>query len=179
MSAVASAVTSTVTIAGIEISSVTVSIAAALISLGSLIVSYWNARRQTNLTRALKSQEREFERKKFVTVLWDKMTEVAELHPDEQGKYDETDIFYALSTLELVAICWACGLVDRNLLFLVWGDSFRLRVKEIEGIERPLQVLRKTGPELLRDRQVIMNVRDEMNEMAKKKGIPESKEGSI
>lgn len=91
----------------------TVPIIAVVISFGSLIVasvaayiSWRNAQSQGELTQRLKSQDVDYERKRFITALWDKMEDVAQIYPDEKGEYNEADIYYALNTLELVAICW-------------------------------------------------------------------------
>ena len=155
-----------------------VSIIAAIISLGSLVVSSvavyisrQNAKEQGQLTEQLKTQDQDFERKKFIVALWDKMADVSEIDKDEQGNYDETDIFYALNTLELVSVCWTNNIVDRRMIFLVFGDNFRSRVKEIEGIVSPLPILRRTGPELLHERQIILNVNRDIEETAAKQVI--------
>ena len=127
------------------------------------------SRQQGELTQRLNDQDQDFERKRFITALWDKMANVVEIQKNDQDEYDENDIFDALNTLELVAICWENEIIDRRMVFLVFGDNYRLRVKQIEQIDRRLQHLGRNGLELLQERQIILNVYDEINKMAKKK----------
>lgn len=152
-----------------------VSIISVIIAFGSLIVScvaayisWKNSREQGKLTQRLRNQDQDFERKRFITALWDKMSEMVEIHPDDQGNYNENDILYALNTLELVAICWENKIIDEKMIFLVFGDNYNFRVHEIQSITQPLKHLRKTGQELLRERQVILNVNKDIQEMKAK-----------
>lgn len=152
----------------VPIISAIIAFGALIVSSVAVVISKQNARVQGQLTERLRSQDQDFERKRFITALWDKMTEVAEIHPDAKGKYDEPDIFYALNTLELVSICWSDNIVDRRMIFLVFGDSFRSRVQEILTITSPLPTLRRAGTELLHQRQIILNVNKEIEDMAAK-----------
>lgn len=167
-----------------------IEIISTIISFGSLIVSYMainiskkNSRQQRELareqreltgkqgelTQRLQDQDEDFERKRFITALWDKMANVVEIHPNDQNEYDEHDIFDALNTLELVAICWKNNIIDQKMVFLVFGGSYRSRVDEIKLISKPLKDLRANGSKLLQERQIILDVYDEINNMAKKK----------
>ena len=95
------------------------------------------------------------------------MTTVPEIQPDPTGNYNEMHVRYALDTLELVAICWVNKIVDQKIVSLAFGNNYRNRVREIEHISIPLQPnLRKTGNELLTERQVIRKVFNELEKLA-------------
>lgn len=145
--------------------SVIISFGSLLVSSIAVYISWANAQKQGELTQRLNSQDQDFERKKFIAVLWDKIAEVPEIKKDENDEYNATDVWYALNTLELIAICWINNIIDRRMIFLIFGNNFRSRVGEIESIINPLKHLRKTGLELLHERQVILNVKREIEEM--------------
>lgn len=149
-----------------------IDIVSAIIAFGSLIVSsvavymsWKNAQQQGELAQRLNDQDQDFERKRFITALWDKMANVAEIQPNEKGEYDEEDIFDALNTLELVAICWQNKIIDTRMVYLVFGDSYSLRFQEIQGITQRLKKLRKTGPELLQERRQIKKVYEKIDQI--------------
>lgn len=149
-----------------------VPVIAIVIAFGSLVVasiaayiSWKNAQKQGELTQRLKAQDQDFEKKRFVTALWDKMANLYEIQPDSQGAYKEAHVFDVLNTLELVATCWENNIVDRRIVFLVFGGSFSKRVQEIMSINKPLPKLRKTGTELLHERRLILAVKEDIDKM--------------
>jgi hypothetical protein len=157
-----------------EVMSVFISFGSLIVACVSAYISWGNAQRQAELsheqgvlTEKLNRQDQDFERKRFITALWDKMASIVEIRPDEQGHYNDADVLDALDTLELVSICWDHKIVDQWMVFLVFGKGFLLRVKEIEDINRPLEALRRTGPELLQDRLIISEVARQIEKMSR------------
>lgn len=157
-----------------EVISIFISLGSLLVASVSAYISWRNAqgqaslaREQGALTQRLSSQDQDFERKRFIIALWDKMANVLEIQPDQQGNYNDTDVLDALDTLELVSICWENNIVDQWMIFLVFGKSFLLRIKEVEDIRQPLTILRRTGPELLQERAVISVVAEKIEGMTK------------
>lgn len=106
--------------------------------------------------------------------MWDKLSNLWEIQPDDAGKYDEGLVFENLNALELIAICWENQVIDKRMVYLICGESFILRVKEIEGIYKPLIHLRRNGPELLQERPVILRVKSIFDTYVAKGGFYEA-----
>jgi hypothetical protein len=136
-----------------------IAIVAVMISIAAIYIAWRNAKEQGVLTERLNKQDVELDRKKLVTALWDRMSNLWEVRANEADQYNETYVWENLNSLELIAVCWENNIVDQQIVFLVCGKNYVLRVKEIEAIAQPLKELRKTGPELLHERQVILNVK--------------------
>ncbi|VTU31682.1 hypothetical protein H6CHR_03649 [Variovorax sp. PBL-H6] len=155
-----------------------------LVSIGSLLVAclaayiaWSNAQKQiatsllltekqAGLAERLNNRDADSDRKRFVVDLWDKMTEVTQILPDEKGEYNEHDIWNALNNLELVATCWQNEIVDKRMVGLAFGENYQLRVSEINSIDQHLPKLHRTGPQLLADRRIILVVCDALKERA-------------
>ena len=134
-----------------------ISIIALVISVIAIAISINNQRR-----------EHHFDSKRFIINIWDKMANIPKILPVD-GDYIEDDIFEALNTLELVAICWQNNIINKNMIYLVFGESYLLRIDEIENISDTLPKLNKTGSELLNNRQVIINVREDIRNMRRER----------
>jgi hypothetical protein len=117
------------------------------------------ANNHANLEKQLRAQYDDYERKKFVTTLWDKLAEVNVLEKPKGGTYDDiaTAIYYAVSTLELVSICWTHNLVDQDMMYLVFGVNYMARVNDIRRIREPI-IGYKDGDDLLDAHKTIGDV---------------------
>ena len=144
--------------------SVVVSFFSFLVACVAAYLSWHNAQRTTALTARLKAQDVDYEKKRFFVELWDKMTAVYEIVPDDNGEYDENDVLDAANTMELVATCWENEIVDQRMVWLAFGKSYATRYHEMMQISRPLPNLRMTGPQILSDRPIIARVKEQLDQ---------------
>ena len=122
---------------------------------------------QRTLQERLNRQESDFEKKRFITVLWDKMATVSNISRDEPI---EADVRYAVNTLELVSLCWQAGIVDKRMVILSFGRLFDSLYIQIEQISERLPGCGKTGHELLTQNPAISAVRRQIRERLEQQG---------
>ena len=136
----------------------------AVIAISSIVVSRLTAQQ-------LKQHDAALDRRRFVTTLWDKMTQVKKIDP---AAPIEEDVKFALNTLDLIAVCWINLIVDKEMIVVVFGDNFILRTNEIKLVPK-LPLIQRTGMELLQsDYHILLTVESEIQEMlkARRGGVP-------
>lgn len=153
---------------------VIVTIIAAVVSSVSVVVSIISVRlvnkqaiEQKALQERLNDQESNFEKKRFIISLWDKMTAISSINP---GKPVEVDVRNAVNTLELVSICWQAGIVDKRMVVLSFGNLFNSLYVQIEQIHQRLPGCGRTGHELLSHNPAISAVRNQIREEIERHG---------
>lgn len=116
-------------------------------------------------TRALdakfKAQGRDIENKRLFLPVWDKLVQVNAINPQNPVA---VDVRIAINTLELVALLWEAGIVDRDMVVLAFGNVYKQRHNELNQIHDPVPGLGQTGPQLFASHPVIAKVLTEIQQ---------------
>lgn len=133
-------------------------IASAIAAFCSAYITWFNARVQ-----------REIERRRFISQIWDKLA-VSDINV-EKGQLVLVDLITMLNGLEFAAICWDAGLVNKRMAYLVTHSTYLHFYDQISSINYKIDIdpnhrtYHKTGKELLDEKAVIGKVHNEMKQM--------------
>ncbi len=144
-----------------------------VVSIAALIISGVAIFMSRRVAIKLKNQDIANDRRRlFITALWDKLTAVRGL---DSGNATRERVVEVLNTLELVALCWESNIVDKDLVTRAFGDSYSLRVAEVNGItsgkgyDDLIEELGMDGPRLLEQYARIVPVCNEIKKELSKR----------
>ena len=139
------------------------------IAILALITSIVAIAVSTRTAIRVKAQDVAHDRRRlFITALWDKLTAVRGINA---GNATKELVLNTINTLELVALCWDEGIVDRELICRAFGDSYCQRTAEIESITQAngygkvIRDLEMDGPTLFKYYNLVQPVREQIRAM--------------
>lgn len=97
--------------------------------------------------------------------LWPHISHLSKIDPTNPV---QVDVIKSINALELTALCWEAGIVDRDMIKIAFLDGYMSMYEAINQISSKLPN-GKTGPELIGETPVMMKVYDELKELRKKR----------
>jgi hypothetical protein len=102
----------------------------------------------------MEQEKTRIDKRRFITVLWDRMFQLNEVNPKEPI---EPDIRQAYNTLEAVAMSWEADLVDENLVVASFGKLYERLFEQIKAVPK-IPGRNISGASLLNDNRRIESV---------------------
>jgi hypothetical protein len=110
------------------------------------------------LQREMDQQKGRIEKRRFITVLWDRMFTLTEINSEDPI---EPDIRHAYNTLDAVAMSWEADLVDQELVVVSFGKLYIRLYDQIKDVKL-IPGRNISGANLLQENPLIKAVYDEI-----------------
>lgn len=122
---------------------------------------------QTSLQQRLNEESKKLDNRRFFSVLWDKMTDLNHIDPKAPI---EPDVRKAVNALEVTAIFWQAGIVDKQMVVLAFGKLFDELFTEIDQAGQ-IPHTGKTGHQMLHEDRAISVVHKQIQDELNKQGV--------
>lgn len=142
-----------VSIAGVAMAAVSIAVACMALAQAARA-----ERGQAALAEKLAAQERLLSQRQFLLPLWDHLSALREINPEQPAT---PLVVQAVNTLELVALCWEGDLIDRDLIRRTFMTRYLQMYGWIEACGK-LPGLNKSGRELLLENPAATKLHDEL-----------------
>lgn len=149
-----------------------VSIASAVVAVFAINNTRLQGEKQRSLQERLNSEANKLDsRRLFVTALWDKMINVSDIDPEEPIG---PDVRKAVNVLEVVALCWHSGVVDKDMVVMSFGPLYEdlyQKIKRINVVPEKADGTGRSGHDLLSRNRVIDVVQQQIRDILDKRQI--------
>lgn len=150
---------------------VAAAVCSAVAALASLVVALLVAKTQEKAQRDLaleiQAAQEKLSKRQAIIDIWDKLTSLGTIDTKTSGPA----VRHAVNTLELVAVCYEAGAIDKDVIHRTFAEPFVAIYDELHAHETQLPDVRnRTGRELLMENKATRDVYKEISDYMDKLG---------
>jgi hypothetical protein len=136
-------------------------------SLAAVVVAVVVYRGQNKLSRELAARDERLAQRQLIVPLWEYLSSVPDIAPNDKGQYVEPNLIRAVNTLELVALCCEGKMIDEQVIIRTFSDVY-VRIYDAIKMVPKIQSRRGiSGADLLRENRAAMAFYDRLVERLK------------